>query len=116
MSQEQNEAPFVPPPPPQPSIGSSLYPPHVLEQKAKEVSDNIRTGFILGGIGVLCFGFILGYLAYRRGNDAMQTIDIYEVAKDKRNLALAVKIIGIVDIVGWAIGLLIRFAAPEVFM
>lgn len=116
MSQEQNEAPFVPPPPPQPSIGSDLYPPHVLEQKAKEVSDNIRNGFILGGIGVICFGFILGYLAYRKGSDAMQIIDIYEVSKDKRSLAMAVKIIGIVDIVGWAIGLIVRFAAPEVFM
>lgn len=46
----------------------------------------------------------------------METIDIYEVAKDKRSLALAVKIIGIVDIVGWAIGLLVRFTMPEVFM
>ena len=116
MSQEQNERPFVPPPPPNPPIeGSSLYSPHVLQQKTKEVSDNIRNGLILGVIGVFCFGFILGYLAFRRGSDAQDIIDRYEVAKDKRGLALAVKILGIVDIVGWAVVLLVRFTMPQVF-
>ena len=87
-----------------------MYSPETLRQKEKEVSDNIRNAFILGAVGVICFGFILGYLAFRKASDAIETIDIYEVAKEKRGLALAAKIIGILDIVGWALGLIARFA------
>lgn len=85
-----------------------MYPPHVLEAKAKEASDDARTALILAIVGVFCFGFILGFLAYRRASNALELMDIYDVAKDKRSLATAAKILGIVDIVIWALGLLSR--------
>jgi hypothetical protein len=98
--------PFVPPPPP--SIGSSLYPPEVLAAKAASAAKDARNALILGIVGLFCFGFILGFLAFRKANEAIETIDVYEVAQDKRGLATAAKVLGVLDIIGWAIVLLMR--------
>ncbi|MCU1266759.1 MAG: hypothetical protein JWM21_3077 [Acidobacteria bacterium] len=108
MSQQPppNYEPFVPPPPP--SSGSSLYSPEVLGAKAAEVARNAKNALILSIVGLFCFGFIFGFLAFRKANEALETIEIYDVARDKRGLATAAKVIGIVDIVLWGIGLLMR--------
>jgi hypothetical protein len=108
VSQEQNDAPFIPPPPPSPVAGSSLYPPHVLESKAKEAASDAKTALILSIVGLFCFGFIFGFLAYKKADNAIEIIDIYEVAKDSRSLAVGAKVLGIFDIVGWVIALLAR--------
>jgi hypothetical protein len=108
MSQQPppNYEPFVPPPPP--SIGSSLYPPEVLAAKAAAAASDARNALILSIVGLFCFGFIFGLLAFRKANEAIETIDIYEVAQDKRGLATAAKVLGILDIIGWAVVLLMR--------
>lgn len=85
-----------------------MYPPDVLESKAKQAADDARTALIFAIIGVFCFGFIFGFLAFRRANQAIEIIDHYDVAKDKRGIAMGAKILGIVDIVLWAVGLLAR--------
>ena len=108
MSQEQNDAPFIPPPPPNPVAGSSLYPPHVLETKAKEAASDAKTALILSIVGLFCFGFIFGIIAFKKANNAIEIIDIYEVAKDSRSLAMGAKVLGIFDIVGWVIALVAR--------
>ena len=108
MSQQPPNDYFVPPPPPyQP--GSSLYPPEVLASKAAEVASEAKQALIFAIIGLFCCGFIFGYLAFRKASDALETIQIYEVAHDKRGLATAAKIIGIIDIVAWIAGLILRF-------
>ncbi len=86
-----------------------MYPPNVLEAKAKEASDDARNALIMAVIGVFCLGFILGFLAFRKANNALDIIKLYEVAKDKQTLATVAKVLGIIDIVGWAVGLLLRF-------
>ena len=108
MSQEQTSAPFVPPPPPTPIEGSSLYPPHVLQQKAQEANSDAKNALILSIVGLFCFGFIFGILAYRKAANAIEIIDIYEVAKDSRSLAVGAKVLAIFDIVGWVIALIAR--------
>jgi len=40
----------------------------------------------------------------------LETIHIYQVAQDKRGLAMTAKILSIIDIVLWAAGLVLRFA------
>jgi hypothetical protein len=85
-----------------------MYPPDVLEAKAKEASDDARTALIFAIVGVFCFGFIFGFLAFRRANQAIEIIDHYDVAKDKRGVAMGAKILGLVDIALWAVGLLLR--------
>jgi hypothetical protein len=102
------DQPFVPPPPPTP-YSNSLYPPDVLASKAAQVASEAKTALILGIVGVFCFGFILGYLAFRKANEALETIQIYEVAQDKKGLAMTAKILGIFDICAWVVGLILRF-------
>jgi hypothetical protein len=110
MSQQPPDPnqPFVPPPPPSP-YGDSLYPPNVLASKAAAVASDAKTALILSIIGIFCFGFILGYLALRKANEALETIQIYEVAQDKKGLAMTAKILAIIDIVLWIVGLILRF-------
>ncbi len=116
MSFEQNQDPFIPPPPPpQPPIGDPLYPPHVLQQKAQQVRDDMRTSLILGLLGLFCCGFILGYFSFRRANDAIETIDIYGVLTERRSMAVALKVLGIFDIVGSILVIIGRFTLADYF-
>ena len=108
MSQTPPSDPFVPPPPP--FAGNPMYPPDMLAQKAAAVASEVKTALILAILGIFCFGFIFGFLAYRKANEAIETIDIYDVAHEKRGMAAAAKIIGIIDIVLWALALVLRFA------
>jgi hypothetical protein len=87
-----------------------MYPPNVLEAKAKEASDDARNALIMAIVGVFCFGFILGFLAFRKANNALEIIKLYQVAQDKQTMATVAKVLGIIDIVGWAVGLVLRFA------
>ena len=66
MSQE-HDAPFVAPPPPSPVEGSSLYPPHVLESKAKEARSDAKNALIMSIVGLFCFGITMGWLARHLG-------------------------------------------------
>ena len=107
MSQMPPNDPFVPPPPPQ--TGNPMYPPDMLAQKAAAAASDAKTALILAIVGIFCFGFIFGFLAYRKANEAIETIDIYQVAHEKRGMATAAKIIGIIDIAFWLVGLVLRF-------
>ena len=110
MSQQPPEPnqPFIPPPPPS-LYGNSLYPPEVLAGKAAYVAAEVKTALILSIVGIFCAGFIFGYLALRRANEVLETIQIYEVAQDKKGLAMTAKILAIIDIVLWIVGLILRF-------
>jgi hypothetical protein len=100
--------PFIPPPPP--VTGNPMFSPEVLAAKAAEVASDAKNALIMSIFGVFCFGFILGILAFRKANEALETISIYGVAQEKRSMAMAAKIIGILDIVLWVFGLVARIA------
>ncbi len=112
MSQQD---PFVPPPPPNPApSGNPMYSPEVLRMKATEASSDARNALIMSLVGLVCFGFIFGILAFRKANEAIETIDIYGVVPEKRGLAVAAKVLGIIDIIGWVCVLGLRiFAATQ---
>ena len=108
--QPPNNDPFVPPPPPPLVSGNPLYSQEVLAAKAAAAASDAKNALILSIVGLFCLGFILGILAYRKANEALDTISTYGVAQEKRGLATAAKILGIVDIVFWALALVARFA------
>jgi len=108
VSQTPPSDPFVPPPPP--FTGNPMYPPDMLSQKAAVAASDAKTALIFSILGIFCFGFIFGFLAYRKANEAIETIDIYQVAQDKRGMATVAKILGIIDISFWILGLVLRFA------
>jgi hypothetical protein len=107
--QEDPNQPFVPPPPP-PQYGNSIYPPDVLAAQTKIVEKDARDALIMSIVGLFCLGFILGFLAFRKANSALQTIKTYGVGEEKRSMLMVAKVLGIIDIVAWAIGLVARFA------
>lgn len=80
----------------------------MLESKAKQAASDAKNALILSIVGLFCFGFIFGILAYRKAESAIEAIDIYEVAKESRSLAVGAKVLAIFDIVGWVIALLVR--------
>lgn len=105
MSQQPPNNQFVPPPPPS-------YSPYG-DDKARQaavVASEVKTALILSILGFFCFGFILGILAFRAANRALETIDMYDVAHEKRGLAMTAKVLSIVDIVLWGVGLILRIA------
>ncbi len=110
MSAQQppSNEPFIPPPPP--VTGNSMYSREVLGVKAAEVASDAKNALIMSIVGLFCFGFIFGILAFRKANQALETISIYDVAQEKRSLAMAAKIIGILDIILWVLALVARFA------
>jgi hypothetical protein len=85
-----------------------MYSPETLSAKAAEARRDARNALIMSIVGLFCFGFIFGFFAYRKANDAIEIIDIYDVARDTRGLATTAKVLAIVDVVLWGIGLLIR--------
>jgi hypothetical protein len=97
--------PFIPPPPP---TGNSLYPPDVLGRQAAYAASEAKTALGLSILGVFCFGFIFGLIAFRKANTALETINIYGVAGDKRGMAMTAKVLSIIDIVLWGAGLILR--------
>lgn len=108
--QPPNNDPFVPPPPPPSVSGNPMYSQEVLAAKAAAVASDAKNALIMSIIGLFCFGFILGILAFRKANEALETIATYQVAQEKRSIAMAAKILGIVDIVAWVLVIIARIA------
>lgn len=85
-----------------------MYPPDVLAAKATAIGKDARDALIMSIVGLFCFGFILGFLAFRKANSAIDEINLYQVAQDKRSMLTVAKVLGVIDIVAWAIGLVAR--------
>ena len=108
--QPPSNDPFVPPPPPPSVAGNSMYSQEVLTAKAASAASDAKNALILSIVGLFCLGFILGILAYRKANEALETINVYGVAQEKRGLATAAKILGIIDIIFWVLAVVARIA------
>lgn len=107
MSDQQYNQVYNPPPPP--IGGNPLYEPNVLNAKAREAADDAKHALIMSIIGIFCFGFILGFIAFKKANSALEIMNHYQVAEDKRGIATVAKTLAIIDIVLWALGLIARF-------
>jgi hypothetical protein len=86
------------------SLTESQQPsPELLAKKEQEASDDAKQALTMSliGLALVFVGFILGVIAYRKASSATRTIDQYGVAKNKRGIATAAKVIGILDIVVW---------------
>jgi hypothetical protein len=97
---------FVPPPPPS---SSALYPPDVMARQATYAASEAKTALVLSILGIFCAGFIFGLIAYRKANTAIETMNIYGVAEEKRGMATTARVLSIIDIVLWGAALVLRF-------
>ena len=64
---------------------------------------------VCGLIGLFLFGFILGFVAIGQGNKALKQIEANPALKGQ-GMAKAGKVIGIIDIIGWVIAIIIQVA------
>ena len=67
------------------------------------------TSLVLAIIGLFIFGFVLGWIAIGQANRALKSIEENPNLKG-RGIANAGKVLGIIDIIGWGIALIIRFS------
>lgn len=94
----------VPPPPPPatgPSYGGGYAQPH----------PRGTTVLVLGILSIFCFGIILGPIAAIMGKNALDEIDANPQAYTNRGQVQAGMFLGILGIVLWAGGLIVRIAA-----
>jgi len=87
-----------------------MYSREVLAAKAASAAADAKQALIMSIVGIFCLGFILGILAFRKANEALETIAIYDVAQEKKSLAMTAKVLSIIDIVGWIVALIARIA------
>lgn len=101
MSDQQYQRVYAPVSPP--VAGGSQYSPEVLAEKEKEASDDAKQALTMSllGLVLVCVGFILAVIAFRKASSAIQTMDEYGVAQEKRGMAQAAKVISIIDVVVW---------------
>lgn len=85
-----------------------MYPPDMLAQQSNVIASEAKTALLLSILGVFCFGFIFGFIAFRKANSGLQMIETYNVAHEKRGMLMTAKVLAIIDIVLWALGLLLR--------
>jgi len=80
----------------------------------KEIEKQAGASLIWGIVGILCFGIILGPFAIYRGNKAKRLIDQHNIGHEHRGKATAGFICGIIGIVSFFVGILIRGMALSV--
>jgi hypothetical protein len=83
----------------------------VLESKRKEAESDAQTALILTLVGFFVCGIILGLIAFPKANNALEIIKIYEVAQDSHSMAMAAKVLALIEIFGWAALLLLQIVA-----
>lgn len=93
-------------PPPPPTIDSP-FDPRVLADKTEFVNKNAVYALIFAVAGVLCCG-LLNIYALSLANSVLETIEYYSIGQDKKPLALAAKVVAIVGIVLWILGIILR--------
>jgi len=96
---------WTPPPPPD---DGSIYSAGTREYYAKEIGRKAMNSLILGIISLFCCGIIFGIIGLNAANEALTNIEIYDVAHDKKALATAGKVISIIGIVLWGLGIIVR--------
>ena len=104
MSQTPPDTQWVPPPPP---TIDSPFDPRVLAEKTEFVNKNSIYALVFSIAGVLCCG-LLNLYALSLANSVIETIDYYNVGQDKRALVVGARVIAIIGIVLWILGIILR--------
>ena len=103
--QDQNNQDWTPPPPPQDSIFSS----GTREYYAEEIRKGANKALIFGILSIFCCPPVFAYLGYTTAQEVISNIEIYEVEENRRGLAQAGKVLSIVGVALWVVGMIARF-------
>ena len=103
--QDQNNQDSTPPPPPEDSIFSS----GTREYYAEEIRKGANKALVFGILSIFCCPPVFAYLGYTTAQEVISNIEIYEVEENRRGLAQAGKVLSIVGVVLWVVGMIARF-------
>ena len=104
--QNQNDQEWTPPPPPDDSVFSA----GTREHYAAEIRSGSTKALVYGILSIFCCPPIFGYLAFTTAQEVLTNIDVYGVEENRKGMAQAGKVLAIIAIVLWAIGLIFRLA------
>jgi hypothetical protein len=79
-----------------------------LVEKAAYIKRNSLIALGLSILGFLICGF-LGIFSFIVAGSVIETIDYYDICKDRRPLAMAAKVISVMEVVLWTGVLIVRF-------
>jgi hypothetical protein len=102
--QDPSNQQWNPPPPPDDSVFGGSTRDHYAEQIRK----GANKALVYGILSIFCCPPIFAYLGYTTADEVITNIEIYQVEEGKRGLAQAGKVLSIVGIVLWVVGLIAR--------
>ena len=76
---------------------------HTLDEKARYIRKNSIFSLVLSIFSFMFCGFI-GFYSFGLASSVVETIDYYNIGRDRRPIALAAKIISLVAAALWVIG------------
>lgn len=100
-----NNPDWTPPPPPQ---DDSIFSQGTREYYAEEIRKGATKALIFGVLSIFCCPPIFAYLGYTTAQEVLANIDIYQVEEGKKGVAQAGKILSIIGVVLWVIGIIAR--------
>ncbi len=106
--QENNEQEWTPPPPPD---DGSIFSSGTREYYAAEIRKGAIKALVFGILSIFCCPPIFAYFGYTTAQDVISNIEIYEVEENKKGLAQAGKVLSIVGVVLWVVGIIFRIAS-----
>ena len=102
-NQTDNE--WAPPPPPQ---EDALHSQGTLEYYAAEIRSGSNKALVFGMLSIFCCPPIFAYLAYTTADEVITNIAVYEVEEGRRGMAQTGKVLAIIGIVLWVVGIILR--------
>jgi hypothetical protein len=101
-----NNPEWTPPPPPQED--NSLFSAGTRDYYTAEAGKQATKALIFGILSLVCCPLIFGILGYMAANEAINNIEMYEVAQDKKALATVGKVLSIIGMVLWGVSIVVR--------
>lgn len=106
-SPEEKNAEWVPPPPPD---DGSIFSSGTREYYADKIRKDAFKALAFGFLSIFCCPPIFAYFAWSTGQEVLANIDIYEVEEGKKGLAQAAKVLAIVGVILWVVGMIVRLS------
>ncbi len=102
--QDPNNPGWTPPPPPDDSIFGGGTRQHY----AEEIRKGTNKALIYAALSIFCCPPIFAYLGFTTAQEVLTNIDIYQVEEGRRSMAQLAKVLSIVGVVLWVIGMIAR--------
>lgn len=106
--QKLSEPQWTPPPPPD---ESSIFSDGTRQFYAEEIKKSANKSILFGILCIFCCPPIFAYIAYTSAQEALLNIDLYEVGENYKGTAKAGKVLAIIGIVLFAVGIILRLLA-----